>query len=922
MSYTLLERVEKKGNEIIIPYTKYRLNNGLTVIIHEDSTNPLVHVDVTYHVGSGREEIGKSGFAHFFEHMMFEGSKHVANNEHFKFISEAGGTLNGTTNRDRTNYFETLPSNQLDLALWLESDRMGFLIEAMTEESFQNQLSVIKNEKAQRYENQPYGMTTQVTGESLYPINHPYSWTTIGYTEDLDRVSTKDMKQFFKRWYGPNNATLTIGGDIKAEEAIEKVATYFGDIPTGPAVEKPVYNEFSLPESRYVSYQDTVRFPMLQVSYPSVKVYHEDEPALDLLSDIIGSGKNSMLHKRFVKTQKSVQAYCSNYCFEGAGEFTIGVFAYPGIHLKDVEAELNDMLESIHQNGINAEDLERSRVKYYSKVLYGLESVKSRVSRLASYQLFAPDSNYVGQDIERYRDITVQQIMDVFHKYVYGQKRVSVSFYDEQQKELLPADDNFTFQREGLDNINLATEEVGPIGVTGELDRTTKPEPGDVPVVKVPNYYEKHFDNGLSLMGVDSKTTPTVSMLLSFKAGSITDPDGQSGRSAILASMLKESTEKSTAEEISARLELLGSSISAYNSKEKLNVSVSSLSENLTETMKVLEEVLFYPAFKADELDRIKKEQQEMLAFEDDQPDVMANRAFYQAIYGTTHPLGQPASGRISEIPNITAETLKQLHSEFILPNNATWVVSGDVNLEELVANSEFLQNWSRGADVRFEVPEASFERGGKILVKHKEGAPQSEIRIGYPAMPYDATGEFYKAGIMNYVLGSAFNSRINLNIREDKGYTYGARSYFSGGKFQGPFIAAAAVGGDVTANALKEFMYELRNYRDNGITEDELVFTKQSLLNKDALKYETNSQRTNFLFRMLEFGLNKSYVEDQKEILANIASAEVNRLAKKYLPVENMVMVIAGDSEKITSSLEELGLGEIIQLDKPIETT
>ncbi|MCB0738394.1 MAG: insulinase family protein, partial [Bacteroidetes bacterium] len=477
MPFTLIEKVEKTTEQLCIPYVKYKLHNGLTLIVHIDNSNPSVHVDITYHVGSGREEIGKSGFAHFFEHMMFEGSKHVANNEHFKFISEAGGTLNGTTNRDRTNYFETLPNNELDLALWLESDRMGYLLEAMTEESFNNQLSVIKNEKAQRYENQPYGMLSQVTQENLYPINHPYSWTTIGYTEDLDRVSTKDMMAFFKRWYGPNNATLTIGGDVDLDDVLEKIEKYFGAIPSGPKVEKPVYDAFGLPSTRYVSYKDQVRFPMLQVTWPTVKVYHEDEAALDVLSDILGDGKNALLYAPFVKTQKAVQVFASNICYEGSGEFRLGVLAYPNIHLAEVEKQIHEILDGINQNGIAESEVERVRNRYYSQALYSLESVKNKVSRLASYQLFAPELNYIQTDIDRYKRVTVGDVMRVFKKYIYKQNALNVSFYSEEHKNLLPKTDNHSFTRMGLENINLATETINSLGIENDIDRTIKPTP-------------------------------------------------------------------------------------------------------------------------------------------------------------------------------------------------------------------------------------------------------------------------------------------------------------------------------------------------------------------------------------------------------------------------------------------------------------
>ena len=912
-----MEKIEDQANELVIPYSKYQLDNGLTVIIHEDHHDPLIHVDVTYHVGSGREEVGKSGFAHFFEHMMFEGSKHVGNNDHFKFISEAGGTLNGSTNRDRTNYYETLPKNQLDLALWLESDRMGFLLQAVTQEGFENQLSVIKNEKAQRYENQPYGMMSQVNQEHLYPANHPYSWTTIGYTEDLDRVTLNDLKEFFKTWYGPNNAVLTIGGDVKAEEAIERVAHFFASIPRGPEVLKPVYETFSLDKTKYVSYKDKVRFPMLEITWPTAPMYHADEAALDVLGDILGNGKNALLYKEFVKAQKAVQVFGSHYCYEGSGEFRLGIFAYPNQHLQEVKASVDAILDDIATNGISNEDVERAKVKYYSQVLYSLESVKNKVSRLAAYQTFASTANYVAEDANRYKAVSREDVLRVFRQYIYQKNCVNLTFYDEPHKELLPSTDNSFFERTGLDNIRLAKGAVEPPVVNDSFDRNEKPNGDTAPTVTVPELYEASYANGINLMGTYNGESPTLSMQLQFKGGSMCDPLGQSGRAALFSRMFKESGEHLSAEEISAQLELLGSSINAQATKENFSIVVRCLKENFMKTMGILEELMMHPSFVEAELIRVKNEHKEFLAYQNDETEILANRTFYEGIYGKEHRLGRPASGRFEETDQIDREALLKYRSEVLQPDNCLIAVSGDIKRVELEKGIGFLINdWSGHHSVSLEMTQAGFPGKGLIWVRHKEGAAQSEIRIGYPAMPYSATGDYFRAAIMNYPLGSAFNSRINLNLREDKGYTYGARSYFSGGAYNGPYIASAAVGVDVTANAVKEFMFEISNYRNNGATDEELTFTKNSLLYRDALKYETNSQKVSLMMRMLQFGLVKDFIYKQKEIMTNIAASEVNQLAQKFLPVDDMLIVVAGDKDKIVEPLKDLGLAEVVVIE------
>ncbi|MCP3702716.1 MAG: insulinase family protein, partial [Alteromonas sp.] len=399
-----LNTVADSSNTVSIPYEKYTLENGLTVILHEDHSDPLVHVDVTYHVGSAREEVGKSGFAHFFEHMMFQGSKHVADEQHFKVITESGGNLNGTTNTDRTNYFETVPANQLEKVLWLESDRMGYLLEAVDQTKFENQRETVKNERAQRVDNQPYGLRFELNGEALYPEGHPYSWMTIGYVEDLDRVDVNDLKAFFKRWYGPNNAVLTIGGDIDVAKTKAWVNKYFGEIPTGPKVEEPEPQPVTLDETRYVTLEDKVHLPLLQITYPTVYGRHEDEAPLDVLADILGGGKTSLFYKNLVKEGMAVQAVVSHPCRELACEFQLLALANPAkvTSLSTLQNVLNETLKEFETRGVTADDLARTKGQIEARTVFGLQSVSGKVSALAANETFYQTPDLIAEDIERY----------------------------------------------------------------------------------------------------------------------------------------------------------------------------------------------------------------------------------------------------------------------------------------------------------------------------------------------------------------------------------------------------------------------------------------------------------------------------------------------------------------------------------------
>lgn len=913
----LVEKVTKSGDKLIIPYEKYVLPNGLIIIVHEDHSDPIVHVDVTYHVGSNRESIGRSGFAHFFEHMMFQGSDNVADEQHIKMVSESGGTMNGTTNSDRTNYFETVPSNNLEKMLWLEADRMGFLLDAVTQKKFEVQRSTVKNERGQNYDNRPYGLIYEKTASALYPFGHPYSWSTIGTLADLDRVDVTDLKNFFMRWYGPNNAVLTVAGDVTPAEVVKLAEKYFGPIPKGPEVKNMPKQMVTLDKDRYISYEDNVRFPMIKMTYPSVHNYHPDEAPLDVLANILGGGKSSIFYKNFEKSGVAINANVSNPCSELAGEFTIRVLPMPGGSLADMEKLIRSSLEEFEKRGVNEDDLKKFKAQFEADAISSLSSVSGKGSMLASYQTFTGNPNYSQTQLDAYMNVTAADVMRVYEKYIKGKPAVILSVYPKGKPELKAAEDNFTppvtpadfkadlSQYKGL-KYNKAKD---------KFDRKQIPASGTNPVVKVPAIYKETLPNGVRVLGTTSDELPLVTIQLNIKAGQIMEPVNKAGLASLTADMINESTEKYSTESFSEELEKLGSSIEIYAGPENLTVNITSLTKNLDATLKLAEEKLFHPKFDTADFSFVKKQTLEYIANQSTSASTIANNVYSYLLYGADNIFAYPTIGTTQSVESITLDDVKAFYNSYFAPDLTQMVVVGNVNKDDVLKKTAFLNNWTKkGVTLPTDKPAPVIQKT-KIYFVNKDKAPQSEIRIGYVAMPFDAEGDYYKAGIVNFTLGGAFNSRINLNLREDKGWTYGARTGFRGSRYKGPFTASAGVKGAATDSSLFEFIKEIRDFGTKGITPAELDFTKSSMGQADALKYETPAQKAGFLSRMLEYNLDPSYVDTQLKILKTITKEEIDRLAKKYLPVDEMVIVVVGDKAKVFDTLKRLDL-QIIELD------
>ena len=905
-----IEQVEAQPGKTVIPYKKYQLNNGLTLILHQDASDPLVHVDVTYHVGSAREELGKSGFAHFFEHMMFQGSEHIADEQHFKIVTESGGTMNGTTNTDRTNYYQTVPANQLEKILWLESDRMGYLLDAVTQEKFEVQRETVKNERGQRIDNRPYGRLNERVSQAVYPAGHPYSWPVIGYMEDLNRVNVNDLKAFFLRWYGPNNATLTIGGDIDVEQTLALVNKYFSDIPVGPEVKKPEKPLITLAKDRYISMEDNVHLPLLYMSIPTVNIRHEDEAPLDLLSTILGGGKTSLLYKNLVKDQIAVQASVSHPCGELGCTFNLYALPHPtsGKSLADIEHIIRQTLDEFELRGVEQDDLIKAKAAMETGFVFGLQSVAGKVSQLAANQTFTDNPNYIEQDIARYANVTKEDVIRVYNRYIKNKHAVIMSVVPKGQKHMIAAPDNFTPTVVTADKDS--DTKIGDLAMRTSpktFDRSKTPKAGANKAVSLPKTWRQQLKNGVTILGTQSTETPTTSMLIKIPTGHYYEQKNKAGITTLLTDMLNESTNIRSGEEMSKALQKLGSSVSISAGSKYVSVSINTLTKNLAETLVLVNEKLTQPAFKQNEFDRIKSTAIQAVINNKKDAGYLAARAF-KALVNDDSILATPRAGSVKSLKNIQLADVRSYYQQQFKPDGGQIITVTDLTQQAIVKQLKSFEAWQGQGKPLTLTAGKSKAKAGTIYLVNKDKAAQSAIRIGKQAMTEDITGDYYKAFLMNFPLGDAFNSRINLNLREDKGYTYGASSYFSANKVVGTFNATAEVRANVTDKSIIEMVNEIKQYQKQGITAEELEFMRNAINQKDALKYETPHAKLGFLSKILEHNLTPDFVDERAKIVDTISQQELNTIAKQQLNINDMFMVVVGDAKILKPQLKALG--------------
>jgi zinc protease len=880
------------ADSIEIPYTRYTLDNGLTLLVHEDKKAPIVAVNVWYHVGSKNERPGITGFAHLFEHLMFNGSENY-DGEWFLPLQQAGGTdLNGTTWFDRTNYFQTVPTPALDRVLWMESDRMGHMLGAITQEKLDEQRAVVQNEKRQG-DNRAYGGSEYLQLAAMYPEGHPYRWSTIGSMEDLDAASLDDVKEWFETYYGASNAVLVVAGDVDPEQVFERVKHYFGDIPAGPPLSRAqVWIAKRNESTRDVMVDDVPQARLTKVwntpEFGAVDTIH-----LEIAGAILGGGKNSRLYTRLVyEDQIATSVSASQSGFEIAGMFEMEAYAKEGVDLATIETAINEELQRFLDDGPTRDELERVKASYFSGMIRGLEKVggfSGKSQLLATFETYMGDASAFGEDLRLWDTATSRQVRDAARTWLSS---------GDYNLEVHPQPD-------------YQTAETG-------ADRSELPGAGEAPSLEFPEIETFELENGIPVLLVERGTLPLVGMTMIFDAGYAADTGKILGTAGLTGGMLDEGTDKYDALELADLEERLGASIGAGSSLDNTRVTLSALVANLRDSIDLYAEIIRNPTFPEADLERVRISALAGIAREKADPQQLALRNLPPLLYPEGHPYGIPLTGSGTEesINSIQRTDLMDFYNQWIRPDNATLVVVGSMSRDEIQPELErAFGDWQPPV-----VPLGSKELplegvtadAGIIYLLDKPGAPQSMI-IGGQLMPATNWDQTEVLDMATTALGGNFNARLNMNLREDKGWAYGAYSYLPDARAQRPLIYYAPVQSDKTLESMLEIFREVEEYTTiSPITQEELDRNREGLLRSLPGRLETAGAVRSYILDLVSYNRPLDYFDTSQEQLRNMQVEEISAVAADQILPENTIWLIVGDLSEIEQPLRDSGIAEI----------
>ena len=906
--------------EFDIEYETYRLENGLDVVLHEDKSDPIVAVAILYHVGSNREEVGKTGFAHLFEHMMFQSSQNVGEDEFFQKIQSAGGTLNGGTSNDQTIYFEVVPNNALEMSLWLEADRMGFLLPTVTTEALLNQQGVVQNEKRQNYDNRPYGHTSFVIGKLLYPEGHPYNWQVIGSFEDLANATVEDVRDFFRTWYGPNNATLVIAGDYDEAQTREWVDKYFGEIPSADPISDPEPQNVRLAESKRAFYEDNfAQSPELNMVFPTVPQFTADSYALTMFGQLFSVGKDAPLYKVIVEEEKlAPSAVASNSSQEITGSFQVSVRAFPGTSLADVENAINTAFARYEEEGFTEEDLDRLKAQVETSFYGAIADVFVKSYQLALYNEFAGSPGFIGDDIQSILSVTPADLSRVYNTYIKDRPFVLTSFVPRGQTDLVAeGSEAFLIPEDpaGLESA-AAGVEVPPVEpMPSAFDRSAEPAKGPVPATTLPTVWTHIYANGLSLYGIEHHEVPLVELDLSVMGGVLRDDPDKVGVANLITDVMMEGTATKTPLELEEAIEGLGAYINMVTGRQSITMNVAGLKSKAQDIVGLAMEILLEPRWDEAEFTRIKDETVETLNRQKVNPAAVAGNVFGKLVYGESSLLGQNTLGSPETVETITMDDLRGYYARNFSPSVSYITIAGDITQAEAVELFRPLEESWPAMDVpEVSYPEPEPQAGTAIYFVDIPGSQQSQIYAGHIA-PSRTHPDYFDNTVMNYQLGGSFNGVLNMILREEKGFTYGAGSGFSGGLYPGTFLASSSVLSAATRESLEIIRDEIVRYRE-GITEEDLAFTKDALTLSNTRRFETTTALLGVLGQIATYDLPFDYIGQEEETVRSMTLDRHRELAEQYLDIGRMIYLVVGDAATQLDAVRGLGLGDPILLD------
>jgi zinc protease len=913
---------EVKEDKLSVEFEKYELENGLQVVLHQDKSDPIVSVAIQYGVGSNREKTGRTGFAHLFEHMLFQESENVPQDQFFKTIQDLGGTLNGGTWKDGTIYYEVVPKNALETVMWLESDRMGFLINTVTEAAFYNQQEVVQNEKRQRVDNNPYGHTSWVLDKAIYPEDHPYNWQVIGELVDLQSATVEDVKEFYDKYYGPNNATLVLAGDFEKEDAKALIEKYFGEIKKRQEVAPLEPQRVSLAKTKRLYHEDNfARAPQLHMVWPTLEQYTEDAYALDFLAQVLSDGKKAPMYKVLVKEKEltsRVSAY--NNSQELAGEFHVVVTANTGKNLADVETAIMESFQKFEEEGVSEKDVERIKASLETGFYNSISSVLGKSFQLARYNVFTGDPAFITQDIENIKKVTKEDVMRVYNTYLKDKPYVVTSFVPKGSLDLIAENSTKAniVEEEIKENVEVKIEERNDEVVKTEsnFDRSKAPEIGESLKLNIPESWAVTLDNDMKVLGIEQTELPIVNFSIVLDGGHLLDDINKNGVANLMTDILMEGTATKTPEQLEEEIEMLGASIRMYTGDEAITISGNTLVRNFDATMKLVEEILLNPRWDEEELARIKTSTINGINRSSANPNVVANNISNKILYGKDHIFAYPASGTAASVDSITMQDLKDFYTKNFSPSVAKFHIVGNIKKDKVVeVLSSLEENW-KSKEVTIPTYTLNTDRDkSSLYFVDIPDSKQSVINIGYLSMA-KTDPDYFPATVMNYKLGGSFSGNVNLILREEKGYTYGARTGFSGSKIPGTFSASSSVRTNTTAESVSIFKEEIEKYKE-GISDEDLQFTKNALIKSNARRFESQYALLGMLQDISNYDMSKSYIADEEKIVREMTLERHKELANKYLDAKKMGYLVVGDAATQFEKLKELGFDEVILMDK-----